>query len=132
MRTHAEWKVDTHIFSATGPTSSATRCFISSAALLVKVMARISNGETPWSLMRWAMRWVSTRVLPDPAPATISSGPVGVGDGLVLDRVEAFEQVVRHDDPTLPVACDGPRWPIGRRPYPDTGALAAARVDRRS
>jgi hypothetical protein len=25
--------------------------------------------------MRWAMRWVSTRVLPEPAPATTSSGP---------------------------------------------------------
>ena len=24
---------------------------------------------------RWAMRWVSTRVLPEPAPATMSSGP---------------------------------------------------------
>ncbi len=43
MRTQAEWNVDTHIFSATGPTRAATRCFISSAALLVKVMARISN-----------------------------------------------------------------------------------------
>src|SRR5918995_4607470 len=74
-RTHAEWKVDTHIFSATGPTSAATRDFISSAALLVNVMARISNGLTPWSRIRWAMRWVSTRVLPDPAPATTSSGP---------------------------------------------------------
>ena len=67
--------METHIFSATGPTRAATRCFISSAALLVKVMARISNGETPRSRMRWAMRWVSTRVLPEPAPATISSGP---------------------------------------------------------
>src|ERR687898_1559018 len=74
-RTHAEWNVDTHIFSATGPTSAATRDFISSAALLVNVMARISNGLTPWSRIRWAMRWVSTRVLPDPAPATTSSGP---------------------------------------------------------
>ena len=55
--------------------ASPTRCFISSAALLVKVMARISNGPTPWSWIRWAMRWVSTRVLPDPAPATTSSGP---------------------------------------------------------
>ena len=25
--------------------------------------------------IRWAIRWVSTRVLPEPAPATISSGP---------------------------------------------------------
>ena len=61
--------------SATGPTSAPTRCFISSAALLVKVMARTSNGLTPCSRMRWAMRWVRTRVLPEPAPATMSSGP---------------------------------------------------------
>ncbi len=74
MRTHAEWNVDTHIFWATGPTRAATRSFISPAALLVKVMARISNGETPSSI-RWAMRCVSTRVLPEPAPATTSSGP---------------------------------------------------------
>ena len=74
MRTHAEWNVDTHIVLATGPTSSATRWRISSAALFVNVMARIADGRTP-SWIRWAMRWVSTRVLPDPAPATTSSGP---------------------------------------------------------
>ena len=27
------------------------------------------------SATRWAMRWVSVRVLPEPGPATISSGP---------------------------------------------------------
>src|SRR4029453_16438293 len=75
IRTHAEWNVDTHIFWATGPTSASTRDFISSAALFVNVMARISKGLTPSSRMRWAMRWVRTRVLPDPAPATTSSGP---------------------------------------------------------
>ena len=32
------------------------------------------DGCTPSSI-RWAMRWVSTRVLPEPAPATTSSGP---------------------------------------------------------
>src|ERR687886_2084601 len=77
MRTQAEWKVDTHIFWATGPTSADTRRFISSAALLVKVMARIWKGETPCSRMSQAMRWVSTRVLPEPAPATTSNGPPG-------------------------------------------------------
>src|SRR5437667_226980 len=77
MRTHAEWNVDTHIFWATGPTSAATRPFISSAALLVKVMARISKGEMPRSVISQAIRWVSTRVLPDPAPATTRSGPPG-------------------------------------------------------
>ncbi len=66
MRTQAEWNVDTHIFWATGPTSAADPVLISSAALLVKVMARISNGLTPCSPIRWAMRWVSTRVLPEP------------------------------------------------------------------
>src|SRR4051794_23226042 len=77
MRTQAEWNVDTHILRATGPTRAATRFFISSAALLVKVMARISNGETPRSLISHATRDVSTRVLPDPALATINSGPPG-------------------------------------------------------
>ena len=56
MRAQAEWKVDTHIVAATGPTRSTTRALISAAALLVKVMARISYGPA-WPLrMRWAMR----------------------------------------------------------------------------
>ena len=42
MRTQALWKVETHIPRATPPTSAATLCFISSAALLVKVMASIA------------------------------------------------------------------------------------------
>ena len=45
MRTQAEWNVDTHIRWATDPMSPPTRCFISSAALLVKVIARISPGR---------------------------------------------------------------------------------------
>jgi hypothetical protein len=60
--------------------------------LLVKVMARISNGDTPCS-MRWAMRWVSTRVLPEPAPAMTSSGPSVVEDRLALDGVQALEEL---------------------------------------
>ena len=75
MRRQAEWKVDTHIRSARVPTSSTTRRRISSAALLVKVMARISHGAASPVASRWAMRRVSTRVLPEPAPATTSSGP---------------------------------------------------------
>ena len=74
MRTQAEWNVETHIRRARGPTSASTRSFISAAALLVKVIARIEPG---WAL-RWetiqAMRRVSTRVLPEPAPATTRSG----------------------------------------------------------
>ena len=75
MRRQAEWNVETHILSAVGPTRSATRLRISSAALLVNVMARIPHGGASPVAMRWAMRRVSTRVLPDPAPAMISSGP---------------------------------------------------------
>ena len=74
MRTHAEWNVETHISRARGPTSTSTRSFISAAALLVKVIARIDPG---WALRCetiQAIRRVSTRVLPEPAPATTSSG----------------------------------------------------------
>src|SRR3954453_9445284 len=77
MRAHAEWNVDTHMRRATGPTSAPTRSFISAAALFVKVIARISNGDTPRSLTRYATRCVSSRVLPDPAPAITSTGPSG-------------------------------------------------------
>ena len=75
MRAQAEWKVITHIARARPPTSASTRSRISFAALLVKVIARISLGRA-WPVpTRCAMRWVSTRVLPEPAPARISSGP---------------------------------------------------------
>src|SRR6266498_557327 len=74
MRTQAEWNVDTHISRARPPTRAATRSFISPAALLVNVMAMIWSGLTPPAASRYAIRCVSTRVLPDPAPATMSSG----------------------------------------------------------
>ena len=57
------------------PRARRDASFISTAALLVKVMARISAGETPRSRTRCAMRYVSTRVLPEPAPASTSKGP---------------------------------------------------------
>ena len=44
MRAQAAWKVITHIARACSPTSDPTRPRISSAALLVKVIARISFG----------------------------------------------------------------------------------------
>src|SRR5688572_22827054 len=102
MRTHAEWNVDTHIFSATGPTNAPTRCFISSAALFVNVMARISNGLTPRSWIRWAMRVVRTFVLPLPAPATISSGPA---EWVAASRWTGLSPV---RNPSLPPSSKGP------------------------
>jgi hypothetical protein len=74
IRTHALWKVITHIARARGPTSCSTRSRISAAALLVKVIASTWPGWTPRAASRCAIRCVSTRVLPDPAPATMSSG----------------------------------------------------------
>src|SRR6478735_7146897 len=74
IRTHAEWKVETHMIRARLPTRSSTRSFISAAALLVKVIARIEPGWARRSEISHAIRRVSTRVLPDPAPATTSSG----------------------------------------------------------
>ncbi len=44
-RAQKAWKVETHILRDSGPTSNATRSFISLAALLVKVIARISSGS---------------------------------------------------------------------------------------
>jgi hypothetical protein len=43
---------------------------------LVNVIARISSARDWPVRSRYAIRCVSTRVLPDPAPARISSGPV--------------------------------------------------------
>ena len=94
MRTQAEWKVETHIRPARGPTSSATRRRISSAALLVKVMARICQGAASPVAIRWAIRRVSTRVLPEPAPATMSSGPPRWTTASALGRGQPGEQGV--------------------------------------
>ena len=115
IRTQAEWNVLTHIFLATGPTRAATRSRISSAALFVNVMARIRIGFTPCSPTRWAMRCVSTRVLPEPAPATTSSGPVGVDDGVELVGVQTVDQRARVSGtgammtPILRAGCVGQR-----------------------
>ena len=54
-----------------------SRVSISLAALLVKVTASTPPGET-WPVdSSQAMRVVSTRVLPEPAPARISAGTAG-------------------------------------------------------
>ena len=74
IRAQAAWKVITHIARTRRPTSSSARSRISPAALFVNVIARISFGFRR-RCDQVAIRWVSTRVLPEPAPARISSGP---------------------------------------------------------
>jgi len=58
------------------PSSSSRRSLISPAALLVKVTARICQGSTLYCVISQAIRCVRARVLPEPAPASNSSGPV--------------------------------------------------------
>ena len=57
---------------------SRRRSRISPAALRVNVIARHSSGAAPWRATRCAMRWVRVRVLPEPGPATMSSGPEAI------------------------------------------------------
>ncbi len=92
MRTHAEWNVDTHIFWATGPTSAATRCFISSAALLVKVMARISNGRHAQVADEVGDAVGEHPGLARARPGHHEQGPVRVRDRVGLHGVEPVEQ----------------------------------------
>jgi hypothetical protein len=75
MRAQAEWNVMTHMPRVLRPRSSSTRSRISCAALLVNVMASSSPARARSVRTSQAMRWVRTRVLPEPAPARISSGP---------------------------------------------------------
>ena len=44
-RAQSEWKVEIHMPEGSLPTSEATRCRISSAALFVKVTASTSSGR---------------------------------------------------------------------------------------
>ena len=74
-RAHSEWNVPMATSRACSPTSARIRARISAAALLVNVTARICHGFAPSTPIRYATRWASTRVLPEPAPARISSGP---------------------------------------------------------
>ena len=97
MRTQAEWNVMTHMDRACGPTSAATRAAISPAAWLVKVMARIWCGATSRAASRYAIRWVSTRVFPEPAPAHDEQRAALVHDGSTLLRIESVEEGIYRE-----------------------------------
>ena len=74
--TPIEWNVPSHVMPSTpGPINLPIRSRISRAALLVKVTARICDGQARPEAKMWAMRVVRTRVLPVPAPARTSNGP---------------------------------------------------------
>src|SRR5688572_28892336 len=77
MRWDRPWKVPIQSASAGMESRLSMRPRISAAALLVKVTAMRPCGETPCSRISQAARCVSTRVLPLPAPASTSTGPIG-------------------------------------------------------
>ena len=128
MRAQAEWKVITHIAREIPPTSCATRSRISLAALLVNVIARISLGRARPVATSQAMRWVSTRVLPEPAPASTSSGPSPCVTALALGGIEALEQVLGGVHPDL---CRGALEGLIAHPGEDSRAPGAWTISRR-
>ncbi len=77
MRLHRPWNVPTHMPRVFTGVSAESRVSISLAALLVNVTARIDSGLAWPVASSQAMRVVSTRVLPLPAPARISADACG-------------------------------------------------------
>src|SRR3990172_6674929 len=78
--TQMEWKVPIQrdfksIFFSSAKRRD-TRWRISSAALLVKVTAKILCGGTFSSVTKLAILWVKTLVLPEPGPAITRDGPL--------------------------------------------------------
>ncbi len=74
----------------------STRLDISDAARRENVISRMRRGSAPQT-MRWATRWASVLVLPDPAPAITSNGAkraladCAMFDCAPLFRIEAFK-----------------------------------------
>ena len=62
IRTQAEWKVEAQMSLASGPSRAASRSFSSPAALLVKVMAMISQGRGTSTAQRCRARRTSSSV----------------------------------------------------------------------
>ena len=71
-----EWKVPAATWSRIPSNRSLLRS--SEAAFRVKVRARIRLGSSRPVRERQAIRWVSTRVLPEPAPAWMARGRASV------------------------------------------------------
>jgi len=76
-RLHRPWKVPIHMPRTGTGSIAVSRSSISLAALLVKVTAINPPGDTWPVAINQAMRVVSTRVLPEPAPARIRPGRAG-------------------------------------------------------
>ena len=123
-RAHSAWNVPMATSRPPSPTSARIRSRISAAALLVNVTARICHGLTPLTPIRYATRWASTRVLPEPAPARMSSGPSVVRHRARLLRVHAA--TIRSASASAPSGVDG----AGGLGHPRGAVRARAGDDR--
>jgi hypothetical protein len=74
---HSPWNVPIHMPRTLIGVSAESRSSISRAALLVNVTASTESGDAWPVASSHAMRVVSTRVLPLPAPASTSAEPCG-------------------------------------------------------
>ena len=72
-RWHSPWNVPNHMARRLNGSIAPSRACISLAALLVNVTARMLCTLAIWFCSSHAMRVVSTRVLPLPAPARTSA-----------------------------------------------------------
>src|SRR5919202_422014 len=76
QRAQSAWNVPTdRPLASWPPTSASSRSRSSRAALVVKGTAGMLYGKTFCASSKYATRWTITRVLPEPGPARISSGP---------------------------------------------------------
>ena len=91
-RLHRPWKVPIHMPRTFTGSIADSRVSISLAALLVKVTAITPPGDTWPVCSSQAMRVVSTRVLPEPAPARISAGSRRQRHGGELFGVQVLQQ----------------------------------------
>ena len=102
--------------------SAATRAPISRAALSVKVTSSILDGSTVPDAMACAARRLMTRVLPEPAPARMTSGPL-------TSRTASAWAVVRSakmrgssaTSVTWGMSPSSGRAAVGQAPYPLRG-----------
>ena len=109
------------------PRSPSTRAAISRAALFVNVIARIANGLTPCSRIRYAIRCVRARVLPDPAPATISTGPSVCR---TASACTGFRASTRGERTATALIVGGPRTVSGRTVRRPSGLAPGAQGTR--
>ena len=124
MRAPSEWNVLTSMSRASSPANACTRSRISVAARLVNVTTRMRDGSTLWPRTRWTQRCTSVFVLPEPAPASTSSGPSVC---VTARRCSGFRPCSQGDELLVVLVVIGGRIVAGVRRVNDlTAALRAA------